>query len=50
MECQLGKYDKEIRFVNPTFTSMTCAKCGYVKKDLTFADRVFVLSAVSLGS
>jgi len=32
MEYQLGKYGKEILFVNPAFTSKTCAKCGYVKK------------------
>ncbi|WP_198968328.1 RNA-guided endonuclease InsQ/TnpB family protein, partial [Saccharolobus islandicus] len=42
MEYQVGKYGKEIRFVNPAFTSMICARCGYVKKDLTLADRVFV--------
>ena len=41
MEYQLRKYGKEIRFVNPAFTSKTCARCGYVKKDLTLADRVF---------
>ena len=28
--------------VDPRNTSKTCAKCGYVKKDLTLADRVFV--------
>jgi len=42
MEYQLGKYGKEIRFVDPAFTSMTCARCGHVKKDLTLADRIFV--------
>lgn len=42
MEYQLGKYGKELRLVDPAFTSMTCAKCGYVKKDLTLADRIFV--------
>ncbi|ADX84748.1 RNA-guided endonuclease InsQ/TnpB family protein [Saccharolobus islandicus] len=42
MEYQVGKYGKEIRFVNPAFTSMICARCGYVKKDLALADRVFV--------
>ncbi|ADX81931.1 hypothetical protein SiH_0570 [Sulfolobus islandicus HVE10/4] len=42
MEYQVGKYGKEIRFVNPAFTSMICARCGYVKKDLTLADRIFV--------
>jgi len=28
--------------VDPRNTSKTCARCGYVKKDLTLADRVFV--------
>jgi len=42
MEYQLGKYGKEILFVNPAFTSMTCAKCGHVRRGLTLADRVFV--------
>jgi len=41
MEYQLRKYSKEIRFVDPAFSSMTCARCGYVKNDLTLADRVF---------
>jgi len=41
MEYQLKKYGKEIRFVDPAFTSMTCARCGYVKNDLTLSDRVF---------
>ncbi|AWR98842.1 RNA-guided endonuclease InsQ/TnpB family protein [Metallosphaera hakonensis] len=27
--------------VNPAYTSKTCARCGYVKKDLSLADRVF---------
>ncbi|WP_198968352.1 RNA-guided endonuclease InsQ/TnpB family protein, partial [Saccharolobus islandicus] len=27
--------------VDPRNTSKTCAKCGYVKKDLTLADRIF---------
>jgi len=42
MEYQLGKYGKEILFVNPAYTSMACARCGYVKNDLTLADRIFV--------
>ena len=42
MEYQLGKYGKKLTLLNPAFTSMTCAKCGHVKKDLTLADRVFV--------
>jgi len=42
MEYQLNKHGKKLTLVNPAFTSMTCARCGYVKKDLTLADRVFV--------
>ncbi|EHP70526.1 transposase, IS605 OrfB family, central region [Metallosphaera yellowstonensis MK1] len=42
MEYQLGKYGKKLTLLNPAFTSMTCARCGHVKKDLTLADRVFV--------
>jgi len=41
MEYQLKKYGKNIRFVDPVFTSMTCARCGYIKNDITLADRVF---------
>ena len=42
MEYQLGKYGKKLTLVDPAFTSMTCARCGHVKKDLTLDDRVFV--------
>ena len=42
MEYQLNKYGRKLILVNPAFTSMTCARCGYVKKDLTLADRIFV--------
>ena len=42
MEYQLNKYGKKLILVNPAFTSKTCARCGYVKKDLTLADRVFI--------
>jgi len=42
MEYQLNKYGKKLIPVNPAFTSKTCARCGYVNKDLTLADRVFV--------
>jgi len=38
---QLGKYGKEVVFVDPRNSSKTCAKCGYVKMDLTLSDRVF---------
>ena len=41
MEYQLGN-GKKLTLVDPAFTSMTCARCGHVKKDLTLADRVFV--------
>ncbi|BBD73411.1 transposase [Sulfodiicoccus acidiphilus] len=42
LEYQLGKYGKRATLVNPAYTSKTCATCGYVKKDLTLYDRVFV--------
>jgi len=38
---QLGKYGKEVVLVDPRDSSKTCAKCGYVKIDLTLSDRVF---------
>jgi len=38
---QLEKYGKEVVFVDPRDSSKTCAKCGYVKMDLTLSDRVF---------
>jgi len=38
---QLGKYGKEVVFVDPRNSSKTCAKCGYVKMDLTLSDGVF---------
>jgi len=41
MEYQLRKYGKKLTLVDPAFSSMTCARCGYVKNDLTLADRVF---------
>ncbi|BDC18567.1 hypothetical protein HS5_14570 [Acidianus sp. HS-5] len=41
MGYQFGKYGKEVRFANPAFTSMTCARYGYVRRDLTLVDRVF---------
>jgi len=42
MEYQLKKYGKKLIPVDPAFSSKTCARCGYVKNDLTLADRVFV--------
>jgi transposase, IS605 OrfB family, central region len=39
---QMEKYGKKLVLVNPAFGSKACARCGYVKKDLTLADRVFV--------
>jgi len=42
MEYQLGKYGKRLVLVNSAFASMTCAKCGHVKRDLTLSYRVFV--------
>jgi len=41
VEYQLGKYGKEVVFVDPRNSSKTCAKCGYVKIDLALSDRVF---------
>ncbi|QXJ34106.1 RNA-guided endonuclease InsQ/TnpB family protein [Saccharolobus shibatae] len=38
---QIGKYGKKFLLVNPSNTSKTCAKCGYVKEDLTLNDRVY---------
>jgi len=38
---QLEKYGKKVVFVDPAYTSKTCARCGYVKHDLTLSDRVF---------
>jgi len=38
---QLGKYGKKLVLVDPRNSSKTCAKCGYVKMDLTLSDRVF---------
>jgi len=38
---QLEKYGKEFILVDPRNSSKTCAKCGYVKMDLTLSDRVF---------
>jgi len=38
---QLGKYGKGFILVDPRDSSKTCAKCGYVKDDLTLNDRIF---------
>jgi len=38
---QLEKYGKEFILVDPRNSSKACAKCGYVKMDLTLSDRVF---------
>ncbi|MFP3210622.1 MAG: transposase [Thermocladium sp.] len=38
---QLEKYGKKVVLVDPAYTSKTCARCGYVKHDLTLSDRVF---------
>jgi len=38
---QLEKYGKKVVLVDPAYTSKTCARCGYVKDDLTLNDRVF---------
>ncbi|MFP3298557.1 MAG: transposase [Thermocladium sp.] len=41
VEYQMEKYGKEVVLVDPRNSSKTCAKCGYVKDDLTLSDRVF---------
>jgi len=38
---QVEKYGKKVVLVDPRNSSKTCAKCGYVKMDLTLSDRVF---------
>jgi putative transposase len=38
---QVEKYGKSFILVDPRDSSRTCAKCGYVKEDLTLNDRVF---------
>jgi len=38
---QVEKYGKEVVLVDPRNSSKACAKCGYVKMDLTLSDRVF---------
>jgi len=38
---QLGKYGKGFILVDPRNSSKACAKCGYVKDDLTLNDRIF---------
>jgi len=38
---QVEKYGKEFILVDPRDSSKTCAKCGYVKDDLTLNDRIF---------
>ncbi|BBD72739.1 transposase [Sulfodiicoccus acidiphilus] len=38
---QMEKHGKSIVLVDPAHTSKTCAKCGYVREDLTLLDRVF---------
>jgi putative transposase len=37
---QLEKYGKTLRLINPALTSKTCAECGFVKEDLSLADRM----------
>ncbi|MFP3211293.1 MAG: transposase, partial [Thermocladium sp.] len=38
---QVEKYGKGFILVDPRDSSKTCAKCGYVKDDLTLNDRIF---------
>ncbi|MFP3299450.1 MAG: transposase, partial [Thermocladium sp.] len=38
---QMEKYGKKVVLVDPRNSSKTCAKCGYVKDDLTLNDRIF---------
>jgi len=41
VEYQMEKYGKGFILVDPRDSSKTCAKCGYVKDDLTLNDRIF---------
>ena len=41
---QMEKYGKKVVLVDPRDSSKTCARCGYVKDDLTLSDRVFSCS------
>ncbi|MGC9177754.1 MAG: RNA-guided endonuclease InsQ/TnpB family protein, partial [Conexivisphaera sp.] len=45
IEYQMRKYGKEFAVVDPRDTSRTCARCGYVKEDLTLGDRAYVCPA-----
>jgi len=38
---QVGKYGKAFILVDPRDSSRTCARCGFVNRDLTLGDRVF---------
>jgi len=38
---QVGKYGKAFLLVDPRDSSRTCARCGFVNRDLTLGDRVF---------
>ncbi|MFP3138377.1 MAG: transposase [Nitrososphaeria archaeon] len=38
---QVGKYGKAFLLVDPRYSSKTCARCGFVRADLTLHDRVF---------
>jgi putative transposase len=37
---QLEKYRKTLRLINLALTSKACAECGFVKEDLSLADRM----------
>ncbi len=39
---QVEKCGKEFRLVDPAFNSKKCARCGYVNKDLTLEDSIFI--------
>ncbi|MFP3178023.1 MAG: transposase [Thermocladium sp.] len=41
VEYQMEKYGKKVVLVDPRNSSKACAKCGYVKMDLTLSDGVF---------
>jgi len=47
---QVGKYGKGFVLVDPRDSSKTCAKCGFVKADLTLGDRVFECPACGWGA
>ncbi|BBG23253.1 hypothetical protein IC006_0537 [Sulfuracidifex tepidarius] len=38
LKYQMEKHGKALLLVDPPYTSKTCAKCGYVREDLTLTE------------